>query len=43
MDTLSVAAVRAFDPHHSVLKTIDALNPDVLRNQALSHTLLPAS
>jgi len=28
MDTLSVAAVRAFDPHHSVLKTIDALNPD---------------
>jgi len=27
-DTLSVAAVRAFDPHHSVLKKIDALAPD---------------
>jgi CHASE2 domain-containing sensor protein len=27
-DTLSVAAVRAFDPHHPVLKTIDALNSD---------------
>jgi hypothetical protein len=27
-DTLSVAAVRAFDPHQPVLKTIDALNSD---------------
>lgn len=27
-DTLSVAAVRAFDPHHSVLKRIDALDRD---------------
>jgi CHASE2 domain-containing sensor protein len=27
-DTISVAAVRALDPHHPVLKAIDALNPD---------------
>jgi CHASE2 domain-containing sensor protein len=27
-DTLSVAAVRAFDPHHPILRTIDALNAD---------------
>jgi hypothetical protein len=29
-DTLSVAAVRAFDPHQKVLKTIEALTPDGL-------------